>query len=158
MEPFLTLLRERGTNNVDLAVDGSETPVEYVYLPEKKAKIAEIRILLVDTTIHPTGFGSSATPLENGITVRLKHADGTLHPTLGAEFGFTSNRSFALWGEVSTPATTPPSPVLFQVRWMAPREHPALDIDAGGEFIFTVQDDLEGLDALYVLIRGEIDT
>ncbi len=153
---ILEFFREGG-GSMEMAVDGSITPVEFEWENEEPIRHAVVSRLLWDildgspTTIK---FGGIIGGLANGVLIDLRDAAGTLVMDFTDGDPIKQNHQFARMVGTDWALTIGAGVDAVNVRWSLFKTGKQLLVPPGFKLRVTVRDDLTTLDSMSVSLQG----
>jgi len=154
-QPFVKWLRD-GETTIDMAVDGSVTPVVYNYTAPSGqiVELGAIKITVVDSGYHEARKFGAMLELTNGCDLEVVTAAGTADffdghpPVTNAEMGgFVSDYKLYNIGAGED---------ISIFTWELPRTVHPVTLHPGDEVRLRVNDDLTGLNRMKATIHGDV--
>lgn len=151
---YTNLVDLANEDSIDMAVDGSETPVHFDHLAGAVCHISRVLFLIRDTAIKPEQF-AGVDALANGCMVQVLDVDGST-PILDFLDGSTiqTHHDFALLAGSDVLVQPGVNADVITVRWTIAKAGAPLQLLTGQRIRFTVNDDLSPISAFNCRVQG----
>lgn len=141
----------------EMNVNGAVTAVEFkITVPEYQSLVLHrINLHVLDAGMRASYFGGIATPLTNGVNIKILDADGNTEKDFTTTFGnIKQNSDFFMLAGIDGVVEASLGDDVLPIRWTVAKAGQPPAIGANGEMIITIQDDLTALTRFRAMAQG----
>ena len=153
-KPFWRYLKTEAGSS-EMSVDGSSTPVEFVYTAALPTVVERLNFMARDNGIaQPSGFFSLAA-LPKGLWIVHRAPDGAVLENFGTgDRPLMTTAAFGSLAGVDIESDTAQGQSCFNIRWTLARAGAPLGMSPGTSLVVTVRDDLSDLIEFSAMAQG----